>query len=170
MGIMDVLSKSLLPLGVAKSVLCMDESMTGGISIINNLDVDLYVWSVQKNDGPQHILGSHSGRYHELWKPTIDDTGVSLKIATNNDKSNVLQFEYSILHSTLYWDLSCIDLKKDSEIILQGFSAIPNHQDCSPVICTPGDEKCPNVYHEPNDNHAIRGCAASTDIVLEIGQ
>ncbi|KAI9039864.1 uncharacterized protein KD926_008965 [Aspergillus affinis] len=141
----------------------------GSIFIRNNLETYLYLWSVQKNDGPLYTINPKAEDYQESWKPTIEDTGISLKIATENDKRDVLQFEYSILHSILYWDLSSINLKGDSEIVRRGFSATPDIHDCAAVKCNPGDEKCPDVYQKPDDDHAVRGCPANVSIVLNIG-
>jgi hypothetical protein len=141
----------------------------GAVSIVNYLTADLYIRSVSVEDGPLHILPANGGRYDETWRPIVNSTGVSIKIATSMDMTDVLQFEYSAIDPTIYWDVSCINLSGDSRLIAEGFTAIASDKNCQPVVCDRDDGDCPDVYHEPDDNYAIRGCPINTTIVMQIG-
>ncbi|GFF99276.1 hypothetical protein IFM53868_10206 [Aspergillus udagawae] len=141
----------------------------GAVSIVNYLSTNLYVRSVSVEDGPLHILPANEGRYNETWRPTVNSTGVSIKIATSMDMTDVLQFEYSAIDPTIYWDVSCINLSDGSRLIAEGFTAIASDKNCQPVVCDRDDDNCPDVYHEPDDNYAIRGCPINTTIVMQIG-
>jgi hypothetical protein len=144
-------------------------SWHGGVSIVNNLDATLNLWSVSVEDGPHHDLTPSGGCYHEVWRPTVNGTGVSIKIAASDNLTDVIQFEYSAVYPVIYWDVSCIDLVSDSRIIHGGFTAISSDMGCKPVLCAAGDDNCPDVYHEPDDNHAVRGCSINASVVLQLG-
>ncbi|RJE23417.1 thaumatin domain protein [Aspergillus sclerotialis] len=136
----------------------------GGVKII---DVDIYVRSVFLKDGGdvQTIIG-HGGQYSEVWR----GVGVSIKISTRDYfGDNILQFEYSANDPVIYWDVSYINLSSKSRFLEEGFAATPTSLGCAPVVCRPGDYHCSNVYFEPDDNYAIRGCQINTWVIMEIG-
>ncbi|PYI09137.1 hypothetical protein BO78DRAFT_309071, partial [Aspergillus sclerotiicarbonarius CBS 121057] len=142
---------------------------TGSVRIINTLDIELYLWSISIQAGPLNILAANGGAYEELWRPTINGTGVSIKIATADSMLDVLQFEYSIVYPTVYWDVSCINLDNSSVMITKGLSAIPDIPGCPFVICDETSDACPDVYYKPYDNYAVRGCSANASVDMQIG-
>lgn len=142
---------------------------TGGVNIINNLDSTVYVRSVFLDDGSVQTLPSNGGEYSEVWRPSHNGVGVSIKISTQTYGDDVLQFEYSAKNQTVWWDVSCINLSHNSRFFRDGFAAIPASHSCSPVVCWPGGNFCSDVYFKPDDNYAVRGCEVNTWVTLNIG-
>ncbi|KAL4887980.1 hypothetical protein BDV59DRAFT_196832 [Aspergillus ambiguus] len=157
------------PFAVFSGRVSKPELGDGGITVVNNLNADVYAYSVSAVESPLRLIAAKGGEYHELWHKTTNGTGVSIKISTHCERQDILQFEYSAVYPTVYWDISCIDLRNDSTIIREGFSALPNVPGCEPVVCEPGAWNCSEVYHKPPDNHAVRGCPIDTSVVLKIG-
>ena len=142
----------------------------GGIKIVNYLDIGLYVRSVFVKDGPVHTIDGNGGHYSEIWRPSHNDTGVSIKISTKDGANDVLQFEYTAKNQLVYWDLSCINLSRGSRFFEDGFVAIPTSLECPPALCWPDGRLCSDVYFKPDDNFAVRGCEANSWVVLKIGR
>ncbi|KAJ5902992.1 hypothetical protein N7504_005375 [Penicillium tannophilum] len=147
---------------------------SGTVLITNNLAQDIYAWSVSDDVGPMQTLSANGGTYAEAWRTNPNGGGISIKLATNPDQSDVLQFEYTESTDTIYWDLSCINMEANSEFTQYGFSVLPsdsgNSNDCPSAVCTAGDSACAAAYLQPTDDHATHGCPIDTGLALTIGQ
>ena len=144
----------------------------GGVQIKNNLDFNVYLWSVGSTaDNEMHTLSPNGGTYSEEWQ-TPESGGVSIKLATKPDQSDVLQYEYTVGGDLIYWDLSVINMGKDSEFTKFGFAVEPSKPggDCPSAVCKAGDTSCSDAYLIPTDDHATHGCPVDTAFTLEIGQ
>lgn len=150
-----------------------DTASAGSVSITNNLNQDIYAWSVAQDAGPMQTLSANGGSYSEHWRTNPNGGGVSIKLATHPDQSDVLQFEYTQAPDTIFWDLSCINMGTDSEFTKYGFSVIPStgeSSSCPSAVCHAGDSACAAAYLQPDDNAATHGCPLNTGLALTIGQ
>ncbi|KAF9889184.1 hypothetical protein FE257_007673 [Aspergillus nanangensis] len=148
----------------------------GAVLIQNNLDTTVYAWSVSDSVSEMHTLSANGGSYTESWRTNDNGGGISIKLSTKQDQSDVLQFEYTKGDddSTIFWDMSCIDLGTDSDFTKYGFAVTPSQsgnegQDCPTVNCHAGDEACAEAYLQPKDDHATHGCPIDTTFTLNIG-
>ncbi|GES58302.1 extracellular thaumatin domain protein [Aspergillus terreus] len=147
---------------------------SGSVNIVNNLDHTVYAWSVSDRVSDMHTLSAGGGSYTEAWRTNDNGGGISIKLSTHPDQSDVLQFEYTIGdgESTIYWDMSCIDLAaQDSEFTKAGFSVTPSQTgaNCPNVNCGAGDTACAEAYLQPKDDHATHGCPIDTTFTLSLG-
>ncbi|KAL2802783.1 hypothetical protein BJX63DRAFT_413999 [Aspergillus granulosus] len=145
-------------------------SQDGGVSIINNLNITVYLWSTVSTSSSSDMqsLAPGGGSYFESWQTTSDGSGISIKMSTTEDQSSVLQFEYTSDDGTLYWDLSSIDLDKDSIFVEEGFSATPDDSSCSAVTCAAGDADCAASYQNPDDDDT-NTCNSAVQVTLTLG-
>ncbi|EAL92612.1 hypothetical protein KXW98_003643 [Aspergillus fumigatus] len=143
----------------------------GGVQIVNNLSQTVYAWSVADSVSDMHTLSADGGSYSEDWRTNSNGGGVSIKLSTKPDQSDVLQFEYTQSGDTIYWDMSCIDMGTDSEFSKFGFTVEPSQSggDCPSVNCKAGDTACAEAYLQPKDDHATHGCPINTSFVVNIG-
>ncbi|KAE8389412.1 hypothetical protein BDV23DRAFT_184488 [Aspergillus alliaceus] len=139
----------------------------GGVQIVNNLDSTVYVWSTSDGGSDQQTV-SAGGTYSEKWQKQTGDGGISIKMSTSEDKSSVLQFEYKVDGEKLYWDLSSIDLDKNSEFIKSGFSATPDDSSCKSASCSAGDANCAESYQHPDDVNT-NSCTTGAGISVTLG-
>ncbi|KAJ5920776.1 hypothetical protein N7466_009102 [Penicillium verhagenii] len=150
------------------------EASSGTVLITNNLDMDVYAWSVSNDVGPMQTLSANGGTYTEAWRTNPNGGGISIKLSTQPDQSDVLQFEYTEAGDTIYWDLSCINMEANSEFTQYGFSVLPtdsgNSDSCPSAVCKAGDSACADAYLQPTDDHATHGCPIDTGLALTIGQ
>lgn len=149
-----------------------DMSGGGSVRIVNNLDKTVYAWSVADSVSDMHTLSANGGAYTEKWRINDNGGGISIKLATEPDQSDVLQFEYTQSDDTIYWDMSCIDMEAESEFTKYGFSVTSSaHEgkDCPSVNCHAGDTACAEAYLQPKDDHATHGCPIDTAFTLNIG-
>ncbi|KAJ5608962.1 hypothetical protein N7528_009529 [Penicillium herquei] len=164
---------SALPSGTVKRN--STEPASGSVLITNNLDKDVYAWSVSNDVGPMQTLTANGGTYSEAWKTNPNGGGISIKLSTDQNQTSVLQFEYTQATDTIYWDLSCINMESSSEFTTYGFSVLPsddgsNASSCPSAICKAGDTACSAAYLQPTDDHATHGCPIDTGLALNIGQ
>lgn len=148
---------------------------SGSVLITNNLNQDVYAWSVSQDVGPMLTLSANGGTYSEAWQTNPNGGGISIKLATDPNQSDVLQFEYTQSTDTIFWDLSCINMGSDSEFTQYGFSVLPsdsgdNSQSCPSAVCKAEDSACSAAYLQPTDDHATHGCPIDTGLALTIGQ
>ncbi|KAJ5574150.1 Secreted thaumatin-like protein cetA [Penicillium hispanicum] len=165
---------SALPSG---TVVARNNSVPAGSSVLitNNLNMDVYAWSVSENVGPMQTLPANGGTYSETWRTNPNGGGISIKLATDPSQSDVLQFEYTQSGETIFWDLSCINMESDSEFTKYGFAVLPtdsgsNTQSCPTAVCHAGDKNCAAAYLQPTDDRATHGCPIDTGLALTIGQ
>ncbi|RHZ48483.1 putative extracellular thaumatin domain protein [Aspergillus thermomutatus] len=146
-------------------------SSGGGVKIVNNLSQTVYAWSVTDRVSDMHTLSAGGGSYSEQWQTNPNGGGVSIKLSTTPDQSDVLQFEYTQSSDTIYWDMSCINLGSNSEFTKYGFTVDPSQSggNCPSVNCKAGDTACAEAYLQPKDDHATHGCPINTSFVLNIG-
>lgn len=146
---------------------------SGSVLITNNLNTDIYAWSVSDNVGPMQTLSANGGTYTEAWRVNPNGGGVSIKLATTPSQSDVLQFEYTQVPDTIFWDLSCINMEANSEFTKYGFSVLPSEGEsasCPSAVCKAGDSACAAAYLQPTDDRATHGCPINTGLALTIGQ
>ncbi|KAJ5240155.1 hypothetical protein N7468_004774 [Penicillium chermesinum] len=148
---------------------------SGSVLITNNLNQDVYAWSVADTAGPMQTLSANGGTYTEAWRANPNGGGVSIKLATDPNQSDVLQFEYTESTDTIFWDLSCINMGTGSEFTKYGFSVLPSDsgsdsKSCPSAVCKAGDSACAAAYLQPTDDHATHGCPIDTGLALTIGQ
>ncbi|KAL2839089.1 hypothetical protein BJY01DRAFT_219409 [Aspergillus pseudoustus] len=143
---------------------------SGGVNIINNLNTTVYAVSTASTTGSggTETLSSGGGSYSENWQTTSDGSGISIKLSTSEDESSVLQFEYTNDGSTLYWDLSSIDLDESSAFVKAGFSASGDSGCSASVNCAAGDADCAESYQNPDDVNT-NSCDSSAQITLTLG-
>lgn len=164
---------SALPSGMVKRNSTVPAG--GTVLITNNLDKDVYAWSVSQDVGPMQTLSANGGTFTEAWRTNPDGGGISIKLATDPSQSDVLQFEYTQSTDTIFWDLSCINMESDSEFTQYGFSVLPSDSgndstSCPTAVCKAGDSNCAAAYLQPTDDHATHGCPIDTGLALTIGQ
>ena len=147
-----------------------DPAPSGGVQIVNNLNIPIYAWSVSDSDGPMQTLPPSGGSYSEPWRSNPNGGGISIKLATDPSEADVLQFEYTDSNPTVYWDLSCINMGLNSQFASYGFSVTSNNDQCPPATCTAGDTACSAAYLQPSDNGATHGCPVNTGFTVQIGQ
>ncbi|KAJ5692995.1 hypothetical protein N7462_002418 [Penicillium macrosclerotiorum] len=147
---------------------------SGSVLITNNLNMDVYAWSVSNDVGPMQTLSANGGTYTEAWRTNPNGGGISIKLATDPSQSDVLQFEYTQATDTIFWDLSCINMESDSKFTEFGFAVLPsdsgNSDSCPSAVCKAGDSACAAAYLQPTDDHATHGCPIDTGLALTIGQ
>ncbi|CAI7609296.1 unnamed protein product [Penicillium pancosmium] len=151
----------------------MATAASGSVLITNNLNQDIYAWSVSQDVGPMQILTANGGTYSEQWQTNPNGGGISIKLATDPSQSDVLQFEYTQATDTIFWDLSCINMGTGSEFTKYGFAVVPStdaSDSCPQAICQAGDANCASAYLQPTDDHATHGCPINTGLGLTIGQ
>lgn len=143
----------------------------GGVKITNNLQQDVYAWSVTDSVGPMETIKSGGGIYSENWKTNPNGGGISIKLALDQEQHDVLQFEYTQSGDTIFWDLSCIDMESGNQFTDKGFAVQPSDEtsSCPKAICTAGDKACSAAYLQPTDDHATHGCPINTALDLSIG-
>lgn len=163
---------SALPNGLANKVRRDDVATGGSVLITNNLNVDVYAWSVTDVSGPMLVLPANGGVYTEAWKLNPNGGGVSIKLSTDPNQQDVLQFEYTQAVDTIFWDLSCINMGSDSQFTKYGFAVQPTDatSSCPSAICAAGDTACSDAYLLPYDDWATHGCPINTGLSLTIGQ
>ncbi|CEL03836.1 hypothetical protein BJX68DRAFT_261735 [Aspergillus pseudodeflectus] len=141
----------------------------GGITIVNNLNTTVHLWSTSSTSGSNDMksLTAGGGSSTETWQ-TTSDGGFSIKMSTTQDQSSVLQFEYTNSGDELYWDLSSIDLDKDSAFVKGGFSATADDDSCAALTCAAGDADCAASYQKPDDKNT-HSCSSTAAITLTLG-
>ncbi|KAJ0418308.1 hypothetical protein BJY00DRAFT_287870 [Aspergillus carlsbadensis] len=140
-----------------------------GVNIINNLDSSIHAWSVARKPGAERVIDARGGAYFEAWRAREDEGGISIKMALEASQESVLQFEYSLQSSIVYWDVSFIDMDRESNFIMGGITVTTSDPTCRGLTCLPQDKNRNQVYLEPDDNYAIRGCPMQTNVTLSIG-
>lgn len=143
-------------------------SSNGQVKIINNLSKDVYVWSTSAESGDMQTMTSGGGTYSEKWGTNSNGGGISIKMSTSQDKDSVLQFEYTQNGDKLFWDMSSINLSKDSDFITAGFSASPSDSSCPSATCQAGDSNCSAAYQQPDDK-ATLSCSTDAEYTLTLG-
>jgi hypothetical protein len=165
-GIRPTATVTLTP--VATTTAIATSSSGSGINIVNNLNQTVYLWSTSDTSGDMQTLTAGGGTYTEQWRTNSDGGGISIKMATTTTESSVLQFEYTESDGTLWWDLSSINLDKDSEFISAGFAVATNDSSCSSASCAAGDTDCSNSYQQPDDVDT-RSCSSSAAFTMTLG-
>ena len=146
---------------------------SGSVQITNTLDRDIYAWSVAQDVGPMQTITAGGGTFQEAWKTNPNGGGISIKLATDPNQSDVLQFEYTQAGDTIFWDLSCINMGTGSEFTKYGFAVVPSvgaSDSCPQAVCKAGDANCAAAYLQPTDDHATDGCPIDTGLGLTIGE
>ena len=112
-----------------------------------------------------HTLCAYGGNYHEDWR--MNPKGGTISITPSMD--DILQFEYS-LGERVSWDLSSINMKKDSLFRKVGFSSWPSDTaGCAAAICPPNGTTCKGSFEQLSDNQVIRMCRSDINIITYVG-
>lgn len=148
-----------------------DNSTAGGVDIVNNMDKTIYLWSVSNTADAEMVTLTPGGQaYSEDWRLNPDGGGISIKISTTPDQSDVLQYEYTLSDPTIFWDLSCINMGSNSTFTTVGFAVTSNDSgNCPSATCKPGDSACADAYLIPTDDHATHGCPDTVRMTLNLG-
>ncbi|KAJ5720399.1 uncharacterized protein N7483_008333 [Penicillium malachiteum] len=157
---------------VASSTSDVVESATAtsgsGVKIYNNMNETVYLWTTSEVSEGMNTLIPKGGSYYENWQINSDGGGISIKMGTDTEEQSVLQFEYTKEDETLWWDMSSINLDKDSAIVKYGFAVTSNDASCSTVTCDAGDSDCSESYQHPDDIDTL-SCTSSAAFVLTLG-
>ncbi|KAJ6027973.1 hypothetical protein N7540_003549 [Penicillium herquei] len=157
---------------VASSTSDVVESATAtsgsGVQIYNNMNETVYLWTTSDVSEGMNTLIPKGGSYYETWQINSDGGGISIKMGTDTEEQSVLQFEYTKEDETLWWDMSSINLDKDSAIVKYGFAVTSNDDSCSTVTCDGGDADCSESYQHPDDIDTL-SCTSSAAFVLTLG-
>jgi hypothetical protein len=158
---------TLSPVSATATSSAATSSSTGtGIQIVNHLDETIYIWSTSNTASEMQTITSGDS-YTESWR-TNSDGGISIKMATSTSEESVLQFEYTESEDTLWWDLSCINLDKDSSFISSGFGVTTDDSSCSSATCAAGDTDCADAYQQADDVDTY-SCSSSAAFTMTLG-
>ncbi|RAH67459.1 putative antigenic thaumatin domain protein [Aspergillus aculeatinus CBS 121060] len=138
------------------------------VQIVNNLNHTIYAWSVSNTQGEMQTLVPAGGTFTESWRTNPDGGGISIKLSSTTEVSKVLQFEYTAESETVWWDLSCINMEKNSWFTEYGFSAVPSVESCPSAKCAAGDSDCSEAYQNPDDVDTL-SCSSDSVIKLVLG-
>lgn len=145
----------------------------GGVVIRNNSPHTIYMWIFDSPAAPpMQTLASGQELPHE-WRTNPDGGGVSVKVSTVPDISNVVQYEYTVAGDMIFYDLSLINMNLlqivGNLLPALGFSVTSPGTSCVPVVCEAGIIQCPAAYLFPADNHATHGCPINSNMIFNIG-
>lgn len=146
-------------------------STGGGVTIVNNMGQTIYLWSVSDSaDSDMVTLTSGGSGYSENWRTNSNGGGISIKMSTTQDQSDVLQYEYTLEDPTIFWDLSCINMGTNSTFTTAGFAVTNDDSgNCPTATCAAGDSACADAYLFPTDDQATHGCPDTVTMTLTIG-
>ncbi|KKK14376.1 hypothetical protein P175DRAFT_0531088 [Aspergillus ochraceoroseus IBT 24754] len=142
--------------------------LSGSVQIVNNMGQDIYLWSVSDYSSEMQTLSANGGTYSETWQTNPNGGGISIKMGADTTGASVLQFEYTEVEDLLYWDMSSINLAKDSPIVSAGFAVTISDASCSTVTCAAGDANCSESYQQPDDVNT-RACGTGAAYTLTLG-
>lgn len=155
------------------------------VSVVNRCKFPVFLRSVQRDASPIQRLDPHQ-KYSEIYRPVANNTGVSIKIASNagisteEDEQNrsatfntspITQLEYSYVPWNapvdLFYDLSAINDSPEGQFCHYGYDLYTTSIKCEAVLCPPQcDTFCPNVYNRPDDDWATKGCNSNAGLEL----
>jgi hypothetical protein len=138
-----------------------------GIAIKNNLPTDVYLWVVTETEGEMQTLASGE-TFTDTWLTNSNGGGISIKMSTTEICDSVLQFEYTQSGEVLFWDLSSINLLKDSAIVAAGFGVTISDESCTTATCAAGDANCIESYQHPDDVNTL-ACKVDAAYTLTLG-
>ncbi|KAJ5958279.1 uncharacterized protein N7479_005429 [Penicillium vulpinum] len=138
-----------------------------GVSIVNNLSHPVYLWVVTDNPGVMQTLAAGE-TFTDSWLINNNGGGISIKMSTTEVCDDVLQFEYTQSGSVLFWDLSSIDMAKDSPFVTAGFGVTISDESCPTATCAPGDAYCVESYQLPDDVNTL-ACGLDNAYTLTLG-
>lgn len=141
---------------------------SGGVTIFNNVGQTLYLWTTTNVPLPMVTLPEGKS-YSETWKLNPDAGGISIKVSTTPNEADVLQFEYTLVSSVIWWDVSLINMELTSLFDKLGFQVTSNDSTCRSVTCPAGETQCSDAYLFPSDDQATRACPAGTNMILNLG-
>ncbi|KAF5865879.1 hypothetical protein ETB97_001946 [Aspergillus alliaceus] len=141
----------------------------GSITVLNNMGYTVFMWSVDDQRAPMKTIPP-GGEYRETYRLHPKGGGISIKLSTSPDITNIVQFEYTQAGEKIFWDVSCVNTKPGSPFYAKGVSLQTSSSDCPHAFtCAAGDSKCPHVYHKWNDDHASHGCPIHTSFRFQLG-
>ena len=143
----------------------------GNAVVKNNCGFSVYLRSVGSSVGALQTITA-GGSYSEQFRTTSTGAGVSLKIDKTGDPTgsgagNIVQFEYTLSGSTVYYDLSTLDgnpFKAYYQAIVPASSA------CTKVVCSANESPCLASYHPGDSSSHTQSCTSSGNLVYNICQ
>lgn len=133
----------------------------------------MYMWIADSPAYPSMETLAAGGELGHRWRINPEGGGVSIKVSTEPDISNVVQYEYTVAGDKIFWDLSLIDLNLFAIVgnILPalGFQVTSPGSSCVSAVCPAGIIQCPAAYLYPKDDLSTHGCPIDTDMVFDIG-
>jgi hypothetical protein len=138
------------------------------VTIKNNMGQTIYLWTTTNIPEPMVTL-PNGQTYQENWKINPDAGGVSIKISTTLNEADIFQYEYTLIGTTIWWDVSLINMAITSLFDTLGFTVTSDNPNCLKVNCPAGDTQCNDAYLFPTDDQATRACEATTNMVLNLG-
>ncbi|KGO66024.1 hypothetical protein PITC_052240 [Penicillium italicum] len=139
-----------------------------GLSIVNNLSDTVYLWVVTEVAGEMQTVAPGESFTSSTWLTNTNGGGVSIKMSTTEVCSDVLQFEYTQSGDVLFWDMSSINLLKDSIFVQAGFAVTISDASCPTSTCAPGDADCTQSYQQPDDVNTL-ACGIDAAYTLTLG-
>ncbi|KAK4864363.1 hypothetical protein LT330_009890 [Penicillium expansum] len=139
-----------------------------GLSIVNNLSENVYLWVVTETAGEMQTVASGATFTSNTWLTNTNGGGISIKMSTTEVCDDVLQFEYTQSGDVLFWDMSSINLLKTSTFVQAGFAVTISDSSCPTATCAPGDADCSESYQQPDDVNTL-ACGIDAAYTLTLG-
>ncbi|KAI5303893.1 hypothetical protein KEM55_000315 [Ascosphaera atra] len=138
----------------------------GQVTIQNNCDKDVYLWSIADSGDVKSEKLSNGGSYSEHYRANPNGGGVSIKLNTENSQSKVSQFEYTLQdNKKVYYDWSNID---GYPFQSGGVTVQPSESDCPTITCAAGVANCDQAYNQPKDDYATHGCNIKANFNVQL--
>ncbi|EDN08940.1 BYS1 domain-containing protein [Histoplasma capsulatum] len=137
--------------------------LAGKAVVDNHCEYQVYLWSVSGSGSSTMKTIRPNGTYDENFRRPPWG-GVSLKIGLQPVRSNITQFEYTLVNTTVWYDLSNIDGDPFRD---EGYKLTSNSS-CPEVYCPPSGAPCKEVYNRPDDDWATHACSSTAVLVLTL--
>ncbi|EGC42299.1 BYS1 domain-containing protein [Histoplasma capsulatum var. duboisii H88] len=137
--------------------------LAGKAVVSNDCRGPVYLWSVGgAGPTPMKTIRPNSTYDENFRNPPWG--GVSLKISKKPTQNNITQFEYTLVNTTVWYDISNID---GNPFRNDGYKLTTNSS-CPEVHCPPSNAPCNQVYNHPDDNWATHACSSTARLVLTL--
>ena len=143
----------------------------GNAVVKNNCGFSVYLRSVGSSVGALQTIKA-GGSYSEQFRVSGTGAGISLKVdktgdPTGSGSGNIVQFEYTLSGSTVYYDLSTLN-GNPFQAYYQAI--IPAISTCEKVICSANESPCLASYHPGDSSSHTKSCTSSGNLVYNICQ
>ena len=155
---------NLLPREAAKvAPAAVTPTEVGSAIVKNNCGFDIHLVSVSSTTGPEQIIRPGNS-YSERFRPSSSGAGTSLKIGRSNPLAggSIIQFEYAISNTLVYYDLSAVNGDPFSGYYR---SIDPAISTCARITCPANQNPCSAL---PGQHSATQSCSAGGNLVFNI--